>query len=175
MTDAVSTDAGVSENAPAPAAPAEVTPVAETPAPAAEATTTPVPEPVPATPRSELGSATGTVEIEAAPAQPEPPASAPATPAPASEPILPPPSQSVADTSIRSRLGQALEAIRFRKRAKLDKILALAAKKKSIRNDDIEKLLRVSDSTAQRYLKQLVQEGRLTAIKKGNDAWHEPR
>src|SRR5262249_11720339 len=80
-----------------------------------------------------------------------------------------------APLSIKDRAFAALEKIRFNKRAKLDKIVQLAAKKGRIRNDDVEKLLRVSDSTAQRYLKQLVQEGRLTARRKGNGAFYEPR
>jgi len=63
--------------------------------------------------------------------------------------------------SIKSYLQSALEKIRFKKQAKLDKIVALAQKKGRITNDDVEKLLHVSDSTAQRYLMQLVREGRL--------------
>lgn len=177
----------MSAETPAAAPPAEVAPVVEAPnapVPTAEATTAPIPavEPTP--------------EIEAAPpAVPEPPTRAPTPlPAEAGEPAspLPPPLAGQAqpapeaavssaattvffDTSIKSRLGQAFEALRFRKRAKLDKILAFAAKKRRIKNDDVEKLLKVSDSTAQRYLKQLVQEGRLTASRRGNDAWYEPR
>lgn len=77
--------------------------------------------------------------------------------------------------SIKDRLADALAALSGKKRKRLDKILQLAATKKSIKNDDVEKLLRVSDSTAQRYLKQLVQEGKLTVTQKGNDAWYEPR
>ena len=34
----------------------------------------------------------------------------------------------------------------------------------TIKNDDVEKLLRVSDSTAQRYLGQLVREGKLRRV-----------
>lgn len=103
--------------------------------------------------------------IEAAPAAPEPLSSPPPAPTQsetsASPSSPPPPLQPVTDTSIKNRLNQALEAIRFRRRAKLDKILVLAAKKNSIKNDDVEKLLRVSDSTAQRYLNQLVLERKL--------------
>ena len=77
--------------------------------------------------------------------------------------------------SIADRLSQALEALKFNKRKKLDKILVLAAKKGRIKNDDVEKLLHVSDSTAARYLRQLVLEARLFITKKGNDAWYEPR
>ncbi|MFZ2555874.1 MAG: hypothetical protein WAZ27_01830 [Minisyncoccia bacterium] len=112
----------------------------------------------------------------------------PAPPVPAPDPVPPPPPPQTSTTqplaspqaaaptvpTISSYLSQALEKIQFRKRAKLDKILALAAKKKSIKNDDVEKLLRVSDSTARRYLKQLVQEGRLKMTQAANDAFYEP-
>jgi hypothetical protein len=64
----------------------------------------------------------------------------------------------------KSLLKRALEKIQFRKRAKLEKIVKFALENKSIANDDIEKLLRVSDKTATRYLNQLVQEGRLFRI-----------
>lgn len=78
-------------------------------------------------------------------------------------------------TSIKDRAYAALEKIRFNKRRKLDKIVALAKEKGRIKNDDVEKLLRVSDSTAARYLNQLVLEARLFVTKKENDAWYEPR
>ncbi len=42
---------------------------------------------------------------------------------------------------------------------KLQKILAFAAKHQSITNDDVEKLLHVSDATASRYLATLVKNG----------------
>ena len=113
----------------------------------------------------------------------------PVSPAPALEPVSsPPPPQPVTDTSpdktavssaangvdIKSRLGQALEVLRFRKRAKLDKILAFAAKKKSIKNDDVEKLLKVSDATAQRYLNQLISEGKLRRVGHPKQPTYEP-
>ena len=48
----------------------------------------------------------------------------------------------------------------------LAKILTLARAKKFITNDAIEKLLHVSDATASRYLRLLVQRGQL--LKEGN-------
>lgn len=48
-----------------------------------------------------------------------------------------------------------------RKRKKLDKIVAEATKRGLITNDQVEKLLRVSDATATRYLSQLEKEGKL--------------
>lgn len=76
--------------------------------------------------------------------------------------------------SIKDRLSSALEKIRFRKRAKLDRIVELAHKKGRIKNDDVEKLLRVSDATASRYLLQLVKEGNLRQVGNRGGAWYEP-
>lgn len=74
-------------------------------------------------------------------------------------------------------LQKAKEKIQFRKRAKLEKIMALAQNKATanagqakISNNDVEKLLRVSDATATRYLAELVKQGRLRlmGLKKGS-------
>lgn len=43
-----------------------------------------------------------------------------------------------------------------------EKVLALAREKDSIKNDDVEKLLGVSNATAERYLNELESEGKLT-------------
>ncbi|MCL9972034.1 MAG: hypothetical protein NBV63_01320 [Candidatus Pacebacteria bacterium] len=56
--------------------------------------------------------------------------------------------------------------IQNRKRKKLDKILALLDSKKNIGNDDVEKLLHVSDATATRYLSQLEKEGKVIQVGK---------
>lgn len=84
-------------------------------------------------------------------------------PAPAPAPVAEPPvvAQPAPVSSVRSILAKGLETIRFRKRVKLEKIVDLARKEGSIKNDDVEKLLHVSDSTAERYLRQLVLEGKL--------------
>ena len=155
MSDGVTTDTGVVE------APASADPVApevplETPSPASD------PRP-PETPVIE-----------------EPPVQAPQ---PAETPVIhvpQDPGEIVAATShgagvppqnaIKSYLSAALEKIQFRKRATLGKIVQLVAQKKRIKNDDVEKLLHVSDSTAQRYLNQLVKEGKLKRV----GALHQP-
>lgn len=74
----------------------------------------------------------------------------------------------------RSFLQRAREKIQFRKKAKLEKIMALAVKKRSITNDDIEKLLRVSDATATRYCAELVRQGRLKRAGSTSDIQYEP-
>jgi predicted HTH transcriptional regulator len=67
-----------------------------------------------------------------------------------------------------SRLRQLwqrfLESLKRRKVKRLEKILQLARKKGEITNDDVEKLLRVSDKTATRYLNELVREGKLKRL-----------
>lgn len=141
-----------------------------------------------------------------APEVPATPSPAPEAPHPTPEPPAPQPVQasSSAAPAITSYLSRALEKIQFRKRAKLDKILALAAKRReiglgpdrkaglnvgeeggvaeissrklsvTIKNDDVEKLLRVSDATASRYLAQLVKEGKLKRSGKPELATYEP-
>lgn len=75
----------------------------------------------------------------------------------------------------RSFLARAFEKIQFRKRARQEKIVALAVKKRSIANDDVEKLLRVSDATATRYLAELVRQGRLKRSGATRGTRFEPR
>ena len=55
----------------------------------------------------------------------------------------------------------ARNAIQFRKRKKLEKIMALFLQHSKITNDEVEKFLHVSDATATRYLSQLEQEGKI--------------
>jgi predicted HTH transcriptional regulator len=67
-----------------------------------------------------------------------------------------------------SLLAQAREKLQFRKRKKLDRILVEITKKGKITNDEVEKLLHISDKTAERYLSQLVKESKIkTNGKKG--------
>ena len=60
-----------------------------------------------------------------------------------------------------SLLAKAREAIQFRKRKKLEKIMGMFLKQANITNDDVEKLLHVSDATATRYLEQLERGGKV--------------
>ena len=61
----------------------------------------------------------------------------------------------------RELLIKARNAIRSRKRKKLDRVLSLFAKQTKITNDEVEKFLHVSDATATRYLSQLEKEGKI--------------
>ncbi len=56
-----------------------------------------------------------------------------------------------------------LEQIRL-KHEHLQRVLEMAREKSEIANDDIEKALGVSDSTAQRYLQELEAQGKLQQI-----------
>jgi hypothetical protein len=122
---------------------------------------------------------------------PQPPVEVPvaSTPAPVSQPSAqgPPVQPSVASLSpspstnigfINQLLAKAKEKIQFRKRRKLEKIVQMAAflqaQDKKITNNDVQKLLRVSDATATRYLSQLVKEGRLRRTGHPRDAKYEP-
>jgi hypothetical protein len=60
-----------------------------------------------------------------------------------------------------SLLAKAREKLQFRKRKKLDRILVEIAKKGKITNDEVEKLLHISDKTAERYLSQLIKEQKI--------------
>ena len=62
---------------------------------------------------------------------------------------------------LRNLLAKAGEKIQSNKDKKLDKIMDLARQKGSVDNADVEKLLRASDSTASRYLNQLIKENKL--------------
>lgn len=58
-------------------------------------------------------------------------------------------------------LNQAKLALQNKKRKKLDRIMALFSKQSQITNNEVEKLLHISDATATRYLSILEKEGRI--------------
>lgn len=55
----------------------------------------------------------------------------------------------------------ARNAIQFRKRKKLDRVMSLFLQQSKITNDEVEKFLHVSDATATRYLSILEKEGKI--------------
>ena len=134
-------------------------------------TDAPIPEPAPiATPEPTPEPIQPPVE---APVPPEPPTaqipanepfdSAQDKPTPTPEP-LPQATTSVVAPILNYARDLAVKAravIQGRKRKKLDKILEAVTKHGSITNDQVEKLLHVSDATATRYLTQLEKEGKL--------------
>ena len=74
---------------------------------------------------------------------------------------------------IMGLLIKAQAKIQFNKQKKLDKIIQLAQKKQTLTNDDVQKLLRVSDATATRYLVKLVEQGRLMRVGSPRDAKYQ--
>ena len=150
-----------------PVTPAETpieTPVVPAPPPAA-----PIPEPI--TPASADSAFVATPAKEAATAdKPVEPIPAPVSPAPAptSQAPAPPPAPSPApeaSSPIQRLLAKAKEKIQFRKQAKLEKIMVFAKAQGGVTNDQAQKLLRISDATASRYLAQLTKSGRLRLVK----------
>lgn len=105
------------------------------------------------------------------------------------EPIRPPPSAPTPQASdatqtqslvqqdergfIKSLLVKAQAKIQFNKQKKLEKIIQLAQKKQDITNNDVQKLLRVSDATATRYLVKLVQQGYLARVGSPRDGKYQ--
>jgi hypothetical protein len=74
---------------------------------------------------------------------------------------------------VKSLLIKAQAKIQFNKQRKLNKIMVFAQKKKIITNDDVQKLLYVSDATATRYLVKLVVQGRLARAGNPRDAKYQ--
>ena len=95
----------------------------------------------------------------APPPAPEPP------PAAASAPVAPIPTHPARDLLVKARA-----TIQDRKRKKLDKIMEALNAKGKITNDEVEKLLHVSDATATRYLSALEKEGKIQQVGKTGKA-----
>ena len=138
--------------------PDEVVPDAPTPEPAPIAMPEPIPEPI----QPEIIPEPQTAQIPAnepiVPA-PEPFPEPPPQPAPQAQvpaPVFAPIANFARDLAVKARA-----VIQGRKRKKLDKILEFVITKGSVTNDQVEKLLHVSDATATRYLTQLEKEGKL--------------
>ena len=70
----------------------------------------------------------------------------------------------------RELLMKARNAIQFRKRKKLDRIMALFLKKSQISNKDVGEFLHVSDATATRYLDILEKENKIKQVGKTGHA-----
>ena len=70
----------------------------------------------------------------------------------------------------RELLITARNAIQFRKRKKLDRVMSLFLQKSKITNDEVEKFLHVSDATATRYLSILEKENKIRQVGKTGHA-----
>ena len=149
----------------------------QAPAPSEEAATaTPEPQAAPSEPfngAQDKPLATPEAEVQTA----QIPADEPIAPEPESRdtardkpmPTTEPPkaaSVPVATHAARDLLVKARAMIQGRKRKKLEKILEVVNAKGKITNDEVEKLLHVSDATATRYLSALEKEGKIKQVGK---------
>jgi len=170
-------------------------PATESPSPVVEVPAeTPPPEAVPSTPEPSLAPAeapapdsTGSPQAETdhsstptgqiggndpLPPKPDPiPSTQPAPePSPSVPSDVPMREAASAQTGIlrtaRDLLVKARVTMQDRKRKKRDKIMEALTKKNKITNDEVEKLLHVSDATAERYLAVLVKEGKIKQDRK---------
>ncbi|MDO8552614.1 MAG: winged helix-turn-helix transcriptional regulator [bacterium] len=66
----------------------------------------------------------------------------------------------------RDVLSKARATIQSRKKIKLEKIMTELEKKGKVTNDEVEKLLHVSDATATRYLSALEKDGKIKQVGK---------
>jgi len=83
---------------------------------------------------------------------------------PVNEPLASKPSPDFAKDSLDKQKDlwkKFLDKVQIGKRKKLEKIMTLFLKHSKITNDEVEKLLHVSDATATRYLSQLEKEGKI--------------
>ena len=144
--------------------PESPSPATEAPAPATASETPPAPEevaPEPETAQSPTQMAqmgrSEPLPPEPEPTDPEPPSAAASVPAP----VIP---QTGILHATREILVKARVAIQDRKRKKRDKITQALTTKSKITNDEVEKLLHVSDATATRYLSALEKENKIKQV-----------
>ena len=130
------------------------------------------PEAAPSEPVEGPPAETQTAQIPVS--EPLPPEPEPIAPTPASEPpqaaSAPAASAPVVTHPARDLLVKARATIQDRKRKKLDKIMEALNTKGKITNDEVEKLLHVSDATATRYLSALEKEGKIQQVGKTGKA-----
>ena len=147
------------------APPATEATAAEAAVPEAQAET--VPEPVAETasehPAPEAPAETSTAQITL---------NEPLTPEP--DPIKSAPSAATSNSQAihgsRELMAQARAEVQNRKQKKLEKIMTELSKKENISNDEVEKLLHVSDATATRYLSALEKQGKIKQVGKTGHA-----
>jgi len=125
------------------------------------------PEAAPSEPVEVPPAETQTAQIPAN--EPLPPEPEPIAPTPAPEPpqaaSAPVPTHPARDLLVKARA-----TIQDRKHKKLEKILEVLTVKGKITNDEVEKLLHVSDATATRYLSALEKEGKIQQVGKTGKA-----
>ncbi len=136
-----------------PLPPAEAQAPSEQVQPVSEAT----PEPAPSEPLQ-------TAQIN--PAEVEKAAQAASEPTPIPQPQAPTPPAPSNQSRSRDLLAKGRAKVQEKKQKKLDKIMELLNTKDKVSNADVEKLLRVSDATATRYLSALQKQGKIRKVGK---------
>lgn len=140
---------------------------------------TPAPEPVgeQAVPEAPTAQIPASEPFDPAHAEPLPPEPGPIEPTPVPEPPQVASAPTPASTSSpqathppRDLLVKARATIQDRKHKKLEKIMEALNAKGKITNDEVEKLLHVSDATATRYLSALEKEGKIQQVGKTGKA-----
>src|SRR3989338_1927614 len=153
-------------------APVEPLPPAEAQAPSepAQPVSEATPEPTPNEPLQTAQINPAEVEKAAQAASepaPTPQPQAPAPPAPTTPSNKPnSPSSAEATKGRRELLAKGRAKVQEKKQKKLDKIMELLNTKDKMNNADVEKLFRVSDATATRYLSALQKQGKIRKVGK---------
>ena len=126
------------------------------------------PEPTPSEPLQTAQINPEEVEKAAQAASEPAPTPQPQAPASTSSPQAAPPAQTTPSNKQNSRelLAKGRAKVQEKKQKKLDKILELLNTKDKVSNADVEKLLRVSDATATRYLSALQKQGKIRKVGK---------
>lgn len=107
--------------------------------------------------------------------EPSAPVVEPEKPAPEAE-VEPPtePARPARASKRRESVGAHMrQVVQARKRDRLEHIMDFARQKRVVKNQDVKLLLTVSDATASRYLKELVQKGELKQLGRGRGARYE--
>ena len=92
------------------------------------------------------------------------------SPTPLPQSPIPAPARAPQARSGRDLLTKARQTIQNKKQKKLEKILEFLNTKDKITNDEVEKLLHVSDATATRYLSELEKQGKIRQVGKTGHA-----
>ena len=123
-------------------------------------------EPVATTPEPETAQAGGTEPLpEPTPTQPEPVKEEKPVVRRDDTPTAKPEEKTVTEKEKLGLLRQMARAtIQLRREKKLTKIMTLLAAQTAVTNDEVEKLLHVSDATATRYLSILAERGKLKQV-----------
>lgn len=135
----------------------DTTAVVDAPAHAPEPVIEPIPAQVPETESAQIPAPEPIApESEPIPAQ-IPPSPQPVQDPPQQAPIQP-------ENLAHKFLAMARSALGTRKQKRMQKILALVEKRGRVTNAEVQKLLRVSDATATRYLSELERQGRVRQV-----------